>query len=310
MGLLVSEPVHLVLDGRAITRPDALDRAVEHRGAFQVIQDHLMSPGVGVEQVAGELGTPGAMGPRRVDRVGFQDPPLRLVAVVEAEVERGRAPRLDRRLGEVDGPGVHPGRRARLEPAKGKAPRSKAVGDPHGGRLAGPAGRLGRLAGDGTALQGGAGGQDQGPGLVELAGMGAQAKEGVGSLRRLHPVYARNGGLLQGQVRLALQRRLHLHHVQLFVRLSARDLDRWALAGVEHPDLDGRAVDVTTHLEAHGVHLTDHVALGRPANGGVAGHEGHGVQVHGQEQGLAAHASRGQRRLAAGVARANHCDVI
>ena len=49
----------MVRYGRTVTRTDALDGAVEHGSAVQIVQDHLMGIRVRMYQVARQLCAPG-----------------------------------------------------------------------------------------------------------------------------------------------------------------------------------------------------------------------------------------------------------
>ena len=60
--------------------------------------------------------------------------------------------------------------------------------------------------------------------------------------------------------------------VFVFVRLRPRPPDGRALGAVEHAELDAGGVGGDAHQPAEGVDLADHLPLGQPADGGVAGH--------------------------------------
>ena len=53
---------------------------------------------------------------------------------------------------------------------------------------------------------------------------------------------------------------------------------RQAFAGVEHARLDERIVDGAAHFAAERVNFAHQMSLTRAADGGVAGHEGDGIQ--------------------------------
>ena len=63
------------------------------------------------------------------------------------------------------------------------------------------------------------------------------------------------------------------------------------------------------HFSAEGVQLAHQLPLAHAAYRGVAGHQGHRVQVLGEEQGAGAEPGRGERRFAAGVPGADHYHV-
>ena len=97
--------------------------------------------------------------------------------------------------------------------------------------------------------------------------------------------------------------------VQGAVRLGAGGAHGRALAGVEHPELDARVIRGQTHGAAQRVDLLDQVALADTADGGVAGHLAEGLDVVRQQQGITPHARRGEGRLGARMAAADHDDV-
>ena len=111
------------------------------------------------------------------------------------------------------------------------------------------------------------------------------------------------------QVLLALQGLLHHRLVAPPVGLSPQGVHRRPLAQVQHPVLDAGPVRRPGHLAAQGVQLPHQVPLARAADGRVAGHVAHAVQIHGEAQGLQPQTRRGQSRLDARVARADHRNI-
>ena len=83
--------------------------------------------------------------------------------------------------------------------------------------------------------------------------------------------------------------------------MGPQGVDRRALASVEHPVLDAGPVCSPAHLAAQGIQLPDQVALAGAADGRVAGHIAHSVQVDGENNGLQAHPGRCQGRFNACV---------
>ena len=98
--------------------------------------------------------------------------------------------------------------------------------------------------------------------------------------------------------------------IGLLVALRAQRLHGGPLAGIEQAHLDEGAVGVAAHLAAERVDLAHEMALGRPADRGVAGHQRDAIEVHRQQQRAASHARRRQRRLAARVARADDDHIV
>ena len=116
-------------------------------------------------------------------------------------------------------------------------------------------------------------------------------------------------GLLHGEAFLHFKSVLHELLVETPVRLRAQRIDRRALPAVQEPVLDAGAVCDLRHLAAERVELADEVALARAADGGVAGHIAHRVEVYGEANGRYAEPRGGERRLDPGVSRADHCDI-
>ena len=108
---------------------------------------------------------------------------------------------------------------------------------------------------------------------------------------------------------LALQGLLHHGLVAPPVRLGPEGVDRRPLPQVQHSVLDAGLVRRPGHLTAQGVQLPHQMALAGAADGRVAGHVAHAVQVHGEAQGLQPQPRRGQGRLDAGVSRPDHRNI-
>ena len=116
--------------------------------------------------------------------------------------------------------------------------------------------------------------------------------------------------LQQMEALLLLHDGLHREAVELLVALEAGGLDGRAFGGVQQAEVDGGLVGDPAHLTAQGVDLLDELALGEAADRGVAGHQRNRVQVDVEQQRLAAHPRRRERRLAARVPSPDHNDVI
>src|SRR5690606_2384554 len=98
--------------------------------------------------------------------------------------------------------------------------------------------------------------------------------------------------------------------VQAAVGLAAGGTHRRALAGIEGAPLDAGGVGGAGHGAAQGIDLAHQVALADAADGRVAAHLPHGLDAVGQQQGARAHPGRRQGGLGAGVAAADHDDVV
>ena len=113
----------------------------------------------------------------------------------------------------------------------------------------------------------------------------------------------------QGQVGFRLQDLFHPPLVACPVHLGPGRHNGGTLGGVEHTKLDHMSIGQPAHLSAQGVNFPDHLALGCPANIGVARQIGQAVQGHGKEDDPAAQAGGGQGRLTACMAGTDHNHV-
>ena len=115
----------------------------------------------------------------------------------------------------------------------------------------------------------------------------------------------RDCGLHQLQMRLPLQRVLHILLIFPAVGLCAQRVHGGAFSAVEHPVLDAAAVGGLRHFSAQRVQLAHQMPLARAADGGVAGHVAHGVEVDRKDRRVQPHPRTGKPRLDPGVARAD-----
>ena len=166
------------------------------------------------------------------------------------------------------------------------------------------AGFLHAVADDGAAPEIGAGAQHHRPDPVYRPGAQHHAGDAAGFRPQGHRLR-----LAQGQVLLPLQGVLHHLLIGPAVRLGPQGPHGGTLPAVEHPILDADPVRRPGHFAAQGVQLPDQVTLGGAADGGVAGHIAHGVQVDGQAHRFQPQAGGGQSRLDAGVSRADDGDI-
>ena len=110
-------------------------------------------------------------------------------------------------------------------------------------------------------------------------------------------------------MRSRLQRVLHARAVGGAVGLDALGVDGRPLAEVERAALQGHFIRRAAHLAAQRVDLEDKVSLARAADGRIAGHVAHRVQIDREQHGVKAEARAGQRGLDARVSRADDPDV-
>ncbi len=282
MAFALRELDHLVLEGGAVARADAGDGAGVEGREVKVFADHPLRLRPGVAEVTDH---PVAYPPPGEEGEGLG----RLVAGLGKEA----AP--------VDGVSVQAHGGARLEAGHLQAQGFEAFGQFARRGLVGPAGRIGGGADENAAAQEGARGYDHrvGRDLVILQ----QAHAAAAAIR------FQQGGddaLAEPQAGRGLEQALHVQVVERFVVLAARGAYGRPLGAVEELEVDAGGVGGAGHDPAQGVDLLHQVTLGDAADGRVAGHLGHGLQVHGQQQGVGAQARRGAGRLDAGMPRPHH----
>ena len=286
VALLLRKADDLGLKAGAVPGTHALDGAVIEGGAVQILPDDPLRLLRGPGEPADGLVLRGRFGP-----VGEGQGPL--------------VPLLPLHLMEVHRPGVDPGRRAGLEAPQGKAQAEQTLRQAVGGVESVRAGGLHAVPHDGPAGEVGAGGQDHSLHVIDRSG--GQNHLGNGAI--LHPE-VRHLALADVEAGLALQGVLHVLLVAAAVRLGPEGPDSGALAPVQKAVLDTARVRGLPHLAPQGVQLPDQMPLPGAADGGVAGHVAHGIQVDGKDRRLAAQARGGQGRLDPGVARADNGHVI
>ena len=111
VAVLARKAHHLVLDGGAVARANALDHAAIERAALDVIQNDPVGLGVGVGDPAFHLVVHGC--------IGHKAEGLQLIVRVAG---------LAFQLGKIDAAAVHPGRGTGLEPAQRQPGSLQAVG--------------------------------------------------------------------------------------------------------------------------------------------------------------------------------------
>ena len=97
--------------------------------------------------------------------------------------------------------------------------------------------------------------------------------------------------------------------VELAVRLGARPAHGRALAPVEQPELDAGRVGDPAHQAAERIDLADEVPLADAADRGIAAHRADRVEAVGHQRRPRTRPGGRARRLAAGMAAADHDDV-
>ena len=250
MALLLFEADDLVLDRRAVARADALNVAAVERRAVQVVENDLVGRGVCVGDVAVDL---------VVHRhAGHKAEGLQFVVWVAG---------LAFELREVDAAAVDAGGRAGLEAAQREAVRHQTFCQLGGGVGAVGTAVIVGIADENAAAQVGAGGHDDGLAAV----VAVQISVHTADLAVLY-IHADDLTLVDIEVGGLFQRVFHPDMVAFAVGLHAQAVYGGAFAAVQHPALQVGGVRGNAHQPAQGIDLADEMALGRAADGRIAGH--------------------------------------
>ena len=155
----------------------------------------------------------------------------------------------------------------------------------------------------GHAAEVGPGGQDHGGALHLAEGGRRDARDPRDAVPVRFREDRRDLALDQAQIRRLLEGVLHERGVFSPVGLYALGADGGAFALVERPGLEGGAVGDIAHFPAHRVDLEDEVAFSGPADGGIAGHIGNGVEGESEESGGKPRPRAGKSGFASRVSR-------
>ncbi len=203
--------------------------------------------------------------------------------------------------GKIHSPCVHAGRSAGFEAAHIEPQLTQAMSQRHGGgKPVRPGGAHG-LTDDGAPVKICARGDDDRCAVVLGTGGGDDGADSAifkGNVHHLRLLYA--------QVLLKLKSVLHDLLIAPPVGLRPEGMDSRAFAQIKHTVLDAGFVGCPGHLTAQRVQLPDKVPLARAADGGVAGHIAHTVQIHGEAYGVKPHTRRGKGGLYSGMACAHN----
>ena len=278
---------HLVLDRRTISGPGPHDLPGKEGGAGEGGPDDLMGFFVGIGEPAGAF-LPGGGG------------------AVKGKAQLPRVPGLGLHFGKIQALAGDPGGGPGLEPAEGQPQREKGRGEGVGGIH--PVGTHvpNHLAGEGLGRKKGPGGQHHGPAVVPRAPHQADAGDGI------FPVPQDLGAFPLDKVQpfTPIENAAHIGAIGHPVGLGPGGVDGGALPPVEHPELQAGLVGGAAHLAPQGVDLPDQLALGRPADRGVAGHVAHPVQTGADAQGPGPQAGRGQGGFDARVTGPDDGEII
>ena len=98
--------------------------------------------------------------------------------------------------------------------------------------------------------------------------------------------------------------------VGFLIALGARGSDGWALACIEHAELDTSGVRVDSHDAAQSVNLTDHVSFGESSDSWVTRHCADRVHVLGEHGDRTAEPGRGKGGFHSGMTSANDEHIV
>ena len=285
MAVPIGEAMDLVLDGRAIARPARIDRAGEKRRAMQIRADDVVTALVGARDRAEKL---------RIT------PPSR---------QGGHGPALGvgRLLGKArpsDAAPVQPRRRAGLEARHGQCRIPHLRRKPLRRSLADPAADDALLAPEERSAKKGSRAQHH----RMRADPGA-----VGQQQPHHPsLFEDQLGRFAGhhfETGLRGDGGLDCRLEQLAIGLDARAPHRAALRPVEHAIMDRRGIGRAADKPVERIHFAHEMPLAQPADRGIATHGPDRGRVEAHQGGARAHSCGRRRRLAAGMAAADHHDI-
>ena len=286
MLVLVGEAMNLVLDRRAVTRPNAFNHAGVHRRAVEAATDDVVRL-----------------------LVGFGDPARQLAWMLRGISEEGEdRQRIVRVLlfhhREIDGLAVEARWRAGFQAALRQVQFLEARRQRDRGRIThAPAGIVFQPDVD-LAVEEGTGGQHHRLGHEADAQLRHRADHAFAFDDQ---VVASLGE--DRQIRLIFQSTADRLLVQHTIGLGTGCAHRRAFRGIEDAELDARFVGRRSHRAAQRIDLAHQVPLADAADRRVAAHRPEGVEIVRQQQRLRPHPCGRQRSLGTGVAATNHNDI-
>ena len=293
MPLPIREAHDLVLERRTVTGTDAVNLAVVERTTIDIGAHEIAHTIVRVQQPASNLIAQSA---GRDEREWY----WRRIAQLFREQARFHGPI------EIDAVPMQPRRRAGLQPSHHESARPD---------------RLCQLARRRLAVTSGSMllGPDMKP-AVEKRPRGDNKRLALIAIAVFHHKSdhalvlnedSTRGANQPRDVGFAIDRVGDPRGVPALVRLRSRRPHRWTAASVEQLELNARGVDGAPHEAAKRVDLADEMSLGRPSDGRVARHVGHGVTRHRAQPDAAPETRGGVRSLDTCMPRAddNHIET-
>ena len=208
---------------------------------------------------------------------------------------------LHRQTLEVDRAAVDARRRAGLEALKPQSQTAQRLGERLRRRHTVRAGLARILADNDAAAEEGARGDDNRLDRVAHADSGHD--------RRNRAVLLLDGNdlvLHEEQVFLPLERVLHIRSVFNSVGLRAQRMHGGTLSAVEHTVLNAGRIGRPRHLSTQCIDLSNEVSLGGAADGRIARHIAHSVQIDGKTRGFRTQTGTCERGLDARVTGSDH----
>ena len=245
---LVGEAVEFVFDGWAIAGADALDPSLEHGRILEVGAEDFMHLGIGVGDEAGKLFCEGRGGG-------------------EGEASGDVVSRLRGHAVEVDGASIDADGGAGFEFIGADAEVAELVGEQGGGGFAEATSGEVDLSDVYSAVEEGAGGEDDFTGAKGLALLGDDASRVV--------IFHEDGGdevLSEVEVGLVFEQLFPEEGELLFVALGSGAPHGRSFGTVEHTELDHGVVGDDAGHSAQGVDLADDLSFGDAADSGIARH--------------------------------------
>ena len=283
---LAGEAVHLVLDGGAVARTDALDHAGKHGRAIEGPPDDFVCALIGVRDPARQLtgmhaalADEGKHGFGRITGLYFHDRKVNRAPVKPRWRAGFQAP--DRQL-EL----AQPGRERRRR------------------RLAGAAGGVVRQSDMNQAGEKGACGEHHRARAELHAELRGDAYHALAFNEHIiHRL------LEDHQVRLVFEPPTYRLPIEHPVGLRAGCAHGRTFGCIQRAELDASLIGSQCHGATERVDLLDEVSLADATDRGVAGHLPERLDAMGEKQRAASHARRSKRCLSAGVTAADHDDV-
>ena len=286
MPVLVGEAHNLILDGRAVARPLAVNLSGILRRLHDIVPENLMG---------------------RLIRIGQPAEPL---IPVHPVIHKGkcvvfRIALLQRHFLEMERTHIHAARRPGLEPERFQAVLPEIVCQSHRGTHPVRAAGVHRIPDDNFTVQVRPRTENDRLGPVFLSQLRHHARAASVLQENIHDLR-----LLQVQIFRILNDLLHEAVISLLIRLGPQRIHRRPLSAVQHAHLHRRPVRSDSHFSAQSIDFLHQMALSRSSDGRIAGHHGYIVQRNRKKTGLFPQPGGSQSRFASRMARSHYNHII